>query len=172
MTASAHPAVRGCLEACRRCEIVLDAVPGDVYSGGGFSESAVGNHLRHCIDHFECFNEGLDAGLIDYDARTRSVELERDPAAFRSALSGVYVQLSDIPESQLGDSVGVRTTAAPDSEPQVLQSTVARELAFLSSHVIHHLAVIAGLCKEHGVSLPEDISLAYSTAAYRSARPG
>ena len=36
------------------------------------SDGSIGQHTRHIIEFYECFSEGLDKGLINYDARRRN----------------------------------------------------------------------------------------------------
>lgn len=127
----------------------------------------IGAHLRHAAEHFICFLRGLGDGVVDYDARDRDESIERDPVLFREALSDVRRTLTGLTLAQLRQRIEVRQTAALDCEPSTLESTVERELVFLSSHTIHHLAVVVNLCREQGVDLPEDLALAFSTAAFR-----
>jgi hypothetical protein len=121
------------------------------------------------VEHFICLARGLDAGLVDYDARDRDESIERDPDRFREVLAQVCRKLRELPPAALKRRIAVRQTAALDAGPSRLESTVERELVFLSSHTIHHLAVVISLCREQGVELPEDLAIAFSTAAYRQA---
>jgi hypothetical protein len=167
MTPSVSPAVRGCIDACGRCERIVDAISFEMFATAAPGRSPIGAHLRHAAEHFICFLRGLGDGVVDYDARDRDESIERDPACFREALAGVCHTLSTLTPDQLRQRIVVRQTAALDSEPSTLESTVERELVFLSSHTIHHLAVVRNLCREQGVDLPEDLALAFSTAAFR-----
>ena len=40
-----------------------------------YHESSIGDHLRHCLEHYTSFLGGLEAGAIDYDARPREPSL-------------------------------------------------------------------------------------------------
>lgn len=162
-------ALRGCLEACDRCESVLDAITAEGYTHALSGEQPVGSHLRHALEHFQCFVEGLDRGLVDYDARERNEAAERDPEQCRALLRKVRARIAAIRPDQLDWPLVVNQIAALGAEPSALNSTVQRELVFLSSHAIHHLAVIVPLCRSAGIELPQDISLAFSTAAHRQA---
>ncbi len=172
MDRPASPALRGCLEACDRCERIVDAINADIYAGALPGRYPIGSHLRHTIEHFQCFLSGLATGVVDYDARARDEELERSMDRFREVLNDVRAELSALDAGSLSRQIRIRQIAALESEPSVFESNVARELAFLSSHTIHHLALVVHLCREHDVDLPEDISLAFSTAAHRQAAEG
>lgn len=169
---TARTALRGCLDACDRCERIIDAITPEIYSGALPGRYPVGSHLRHTLEHFECFLAGLDTGTIDYDARRRDEDLERSIDRFRTTLSAIRARLASLDAASLARPVRVLQIAALDAKPGAFESNVARELAFLSSHTIHHLALVVHLCREHDVELSEDISLAFSTAAHRQAAEG
>jgi uncharacterized damage-inducible protein DinB len=167
-----NPAVRGCLDACDRCERVIDAITPEMYSGALPGRYAVGSHLRHTIEHFQCFFAGITGGVVDYDARARDEDLEHRVDRFREVLDLMRDKLIQLDRESLSRPLRVRQIASLDSDPSEFDSTVARELAFLSSHTVHHLALVVHLCRELGVDLPEEISLAFSTAAHRQATAG
>ncbi len=164
-----HPAVRGCLDACGRCERILDAIPAELYAVAAPGRTPIGAHLRHAVEHFTCFLRGLEGGVADYDARDRDECIERDADRFREVLAGVRRDLVAIPDATLRKPIVVCQTAALDAAPSRLHSTVERELVFLSGHTIHHLAVVVNLCREQGIDLPDDLAIAFSTAAHRQA---
>ena len=47
-----------------------------------YSSAAIGEHIRHIADHYECFFSGIDDGHVNYDARNRHrlIEVDRDCA--------------------------------------------------------------------------------------------
>lgn len=167
-----HPAIRGCVECCRRSELVLEAVSDETFGHLDKSGQSIGAHLRHGLDHMVCFVRGLESGAIRYSDRDRDLIMERDRQALRHALRSISAKMQAIPADRFGDAIKVMDVAAPESEPVTVSSTVERELMFLSSHMIHHLAVIEHMCRQAGLSLPEEFSLAYSTATYRAANAG
>lgn len=162
-------AVQGCLVACRRCADVARALTAEQYSRKPSGRHSIGEHMRHCVDHFDLLFRGIDAGVVDYDARERDAELEREPAKFLEAMTEIMDRLGSIDEASLHATVAVRTLAAPGREPVIVRSTLGRELSFLSSHNIHHIAIMGMLAEAMGIELPEDFGVAYSTAAYRTA---
>lgn len=160
-------ALRGCLDACDRCERVLDTISPEMFAGTSPEGYPIGSHLRHTLDHFVCLLRTLDEGFVDYDGRDRDPELEQNPERFRALLREVRDGLRSLPAETLQQPIKVHQIAALDADRSILDSTVERELVFLSSHTIHHLALVVHLCRTQGVDLPEDIALAFSTAAYR-----
>lgn len=163
---------RGCVECCERCLALLDAVPDDAYSGDDSSGQAIGPHLRHAIDHFMAFLRGIDTGKIEYDVRDRDERIERSREAARAAVDEIRRGLVSLAPATANREIEIIQTPAKDTDPMRYVSTGDRELVFLSSHTIHHLALIACLCDQRGISLPESFSLAFSTAAYRQVATG
>jgi len=163
---------RGCVESCDRCLLLVDQIPAALYRGDDSAVQAIGPHVRHIIDHFTLFVRGIDAGEIDYDARDRDGIVERDPDVAAEALREVREQLLGL-APELGDrEVVIRQASARNSEALCYRSTGARELVFLSSHTIHHLALIACLCEQLDMTLPESFNLAFSTEAHRQVAAG
>jgi hypothetical protein len=156
-------AVDGCVEACRRC----DAVVLSILEQDAAAYAAVGPHLRHCLDHFQLFLEGWGAGGVDYDARPRDPRTERDPGVARGILRDIITGLAAIGEEDLGRELNVTQSVAPGRPPLVSGSRVGRELAFLSSHTIHHIAIMVLAARTAGVEIPANLAVAYATDAHR-----
>src|SRR5215469_5697738 len=64
---------------------LLERLDDTVYSATapGFAPHRAGAHLRHVLEFYQCFLDGLESSHIDYDARRRdeSVERSRQTAA-------------------------------------------------------------------------------------------
>jgi uncharacterized damage-inducible protein DinB len=157
--------VAGCLEACRRCGAVVDAIVDQDAS----AFPSVGPHLRHCIDHFRLLLDGWESGSVDYDARPRDSRLETDPRAVRDALDAIAGSLAAIDPGDLVREVKVTQSAAPGRPPLASPSRLERELVFLSGHTIHHIAIMLLAARAVGVEVPSWLAIAYSTEAHREA---
>lgn len=133
-----------------------------------YFESCLGKHLRHVIDHYLCFQRDLTSGLIDYDQRTRSSQLETDKDYALSVINDITVFLHSL-------------AGAPDSTLQVVlcsdvnvprgeatNSTVRRELQFLQGHTVHHYALIATMLRFYGVDTSREFGVAPSTLVHES----
>ena len=158
---SLPPAIEGCLAVLARCQEALQAVADSRLETSG-------PHLRHTIEHFTCLLDGVDAGMVDYDARRRDAGLESSGEMLATALEGLCERLRGLNPARLGQPLRVRQMAAP-REAVVVQSTIARELLFLSNHTIHHLALIQQDARHNGIVLDPKIALAFSTAAHYAA---
>lgn len=134
-----------------------------------FMNASVGQHVRHCLDHFRKLIDGLDAGFIDYDARLRGTAEETDRSAARASIAQLREDLAALDESRLGDRLRVRSKMVADTEAVTSDSCVARELLFLMSHTVHHHALIRTMVEPEGPALPADFGYAPSTIAHRKA---
>ena len=109
---------------------------------------------------------GLDAGVVDYDARARDARLEREPSRCREVLRSITTRLTKLTTTDEGRSLRVRQSAAPGGRTADVESNLERELAFLSGHTIHHLAIMRLLAERAGIVLPKGLDLAFSTEAF------
>jgi hypothetical protein len=129
----------------------------------GWAPHRVGGHLRHILEFYGCFLEGLPHGVINYDARRRDPALETSRIAALSAIHDIDAALGSI----TGDRtllVYMEDAPMPDS---LLESTVARELQSLASHTIHHFALLGITLRLRGVRTPPDFGVAPSTLRHR-----
>jgi hypothetical protein len=160
----APDAIEGCLEACRRC----DAVIASVIAQNPGAYAAVGPHVRHCLDHFRLLLDGWPTGAVDYDARERDARAERDPVVAREVLRGITGGLAAIRPHDLAREIRVTQSAAPGRPPLASRSRLERELVFLSSHTIHHIAIMVLAARAAGVTVPAELAVAYSTESHRA----
>lgn len=168
MKTECNELIEGCRESCRRCLALVDSLTPEQYTLSIGGRSAIGAHMRHCAEHFLCFFHGLAGGRVNYDARERDLALETDPSAIRAALSRIEEQLAALADADPDQPIIIEVTAASGSEPRALASSIGRELAFLSSHNIHHLALMTVLADLAGGKIDESIGLAYSTESHQA----
>jgi hypothetical protein len=124
----------------------------------------VSGHMRHIVEFYECFLDGLPAGRIDYDARSRDQTLERSAVAADARIHLLSGRLKSAPELRGDALVCVRL------EESSATSSVGRELQVLSSHTVHHFALIALTLRAHGVAVDPKFGVAPSTLRYRAAK--
>lgn len=157
---------RGCVEAIDRCVTLLRRFREWRGDSADSDFRRIGPHLRHCLDHFTALERGLDAGVVDYDARDRSPALETDLDSCTSAFERArgWLESLEVPEDR---AVVVSQIACGATDAHRTESTLERELVFLSGHTIHHLAVVGWICRDLGLELPESMTLAFSTEAHR-----
>lgn len=131
----------------------------------GIYNSGVGPHLRHAIDHFDGFFNGLEAGCIDYDARKRDPRLETDQDFAITRIAQLIQATRNVPATDLCRVVESRMNCGCSEE--TCQSTVRRELQFLISHTIHHYALMALILRHQGIDPGPEFGMAPSTLRHR-----
>ena len=121
----------------------------------------VASHVRHCLDSYTSFLQGLESGLIDYDRRARDMRIERDRhyaqtriAATMAALQGLMPDLSATVLQARQDSLHWAVTS------------LERELQFLLSHTVHHYALVALMLRAQGIEPGQEFGVAPSTLEY------
>ena len=134
-----------------------------------FARGAVGAHVRHVLEHYEAFFVGIESESVDYDrrGRDRRVEARRELACER--LEACARQLESLHLRASDRNLGV-VLGTPEDQ-RAGNSSLARELQFLSSHTVHHYALIAVLVRLWGVVPDDDFGVAPSTLAYERGAP-
>lgn len=161
-------AIAGCLDSCAQARALVSALTPEQYVRAENGHSSIGAHMRHCLDHFLCFFRGLEDEEINYDARERDAALETDPTVFHRVVDEIGKALIGLNGSDLSRQVIMRQIPAPGYEAMRVETTVDRELLFLMSHCIHHVAVVKVLARALGVALPGDLGVAYSTVVWKN----
>ncbi len=149
---------------------LLDRLSDSAFSSSpeGLAPHRVGSHLRHLLDFYDCFLDGLDAAFIDYDARTRDEALEQNRDAAAAKVSSVIRRLEEASDLSGDRPLDVRMEG---SEAGVrLRSSVGRELQALSSHTTHHFALISVTLRLHGVAVDPRFGMSPSTLRFEADR--
>jgi uncharacterized damage-inducible protein DinB len=157
----------------RQAVTLLESLPDGVYTRTSpFTPGGtVGRHLRHCVDFFERFFDGVPTGRVDYSARRRDPAVETSRAAALSRFEGLEERLAATVGLDPGRSILVRPED-DDSDPRDprawSRSSIGRELRFLASHTLHHFALIAVLLRTLGHRIDPEFGVAPSTLRHRS----
>jgi uncharacterized damage-inducible protein DinB len=128
---------------------------------------ALGKQVRHIIDHYAAFLRELGerhvAG-VDYEQRRRDVLLETNPHAACHCLREICVQLETLEHDSARRPLVLQHTSGNGCAQ--VPTSVGRELAFLSSHTIHHMAIIALLAEQLGVDVSHEFGVHPSTTRH------
>ena len=153
---------------------LLEQLDDVVYSATapGFAPHRAGSHLRHVLEFYQCFLEGLDSSHIDYDSRRRDEAIERSRDTASMAIRSIIHAFETCRGLREERIVWVRiedaeTTGVRDS---YMESSVSRELQVLSSHTVHHFALIAMTLRAHGIQMDPDFGMAPSTLRYLTSK--
>lgn len=135
--------------------------------------SSISAHLRHCLEHYVCFLDGIPGGRVDYDARLRDRRIEQDRTYARAVLQGVMHRLARLTDDDRVLHVKLDCDVAEegDSSSQGAASTMQRELQYLVAHTIHHFALIAVILRLKGHVPDERFGVAPSTLKYYWRQP-
>ena len=128
----------------------------------------LGGHVRHNLDHYLNFLDGVETGEIDYESRQRdhSIESDRQYAIERSR--EICSRLGALAESGRDRELRIRMEGEnADKRTRWAMSSVSRELEFLLSHTIHHYALASIMCRLSGVNPSRDFGVAPSTLRHR-----
>jgi len=129
--------------------------------------SAAGGHMRHVIEHYLSFLQGLETGEVDYESRPRDPLIENDPDYAVGQMNAIKQRLAEFSMTNVDRTLRVRVETASESESAPwADSTVLREMEFLLSHTVHHYALIAVVCGLAGFPTTPDFGMAPSTLRY------
>lgn len=132
-----------------------------------YNGSSIGQHFRHILEFFQCLENGIPDGVVDYAGRRRNMLYEDNPRLAAEAFSAFSGRLNQF---QVTIPLTVRAEFGSDDRPEY-DSTVGRELVFVYDHAIHHLAIIKiGLhCHFRHVQSEQDLGVSPSTVKFRKA---
>ncbi len=153
---------------------LLERLDDTVYSATapGFAPHRTGAHLRHVLEFYQCFLDGLESSHVDYDARRRdeSIACSRDMATI--TIKSIIHALENRADVRQERIVWVRMEDAEDTDfcDGFMESSVSRELQVLSSHTVHHFALIALTLRAHGAQIDADFGMAPSTLRHLASR--
>ncbi|MDA1045265.1 MAG: DinB family protein [Verrucomicrobia bacterium] len=126
--------------------------------------SSVGAHMRHVLDHYFCFLEGLDKGRIDYADRARNPRLEHDRSFAVEQLRDTISRVCALASLDARHPLEMRIEGdGVEGHAAWAVSTVGRELDFLLSHTIHHYGMVAIILRLQGVEPGAGFGVAPST---------
>jgi hypothetical protein len=131
----------------------------------------VGGHIRHIVEFYECFLEGVERCYVNYDARRRDESVERSRSVAISRIDALIQRLETGDVLRGDGTVRVRMEDAPaQCEDCYLVSSIGRELLVLNSHTVHHFALIAMTLKGFGIAVDRDFGVAAATLRYAAQR--
>lgn len=152
-TSSVSP-LRGRLEELMRLVLTL---PADAYCARSSRVSgSVGEHVRHLLDHISSLVSASPSNVLSYDHRSRGTALETEPSVAVREMMRLDAALERWSERSLDEPVTVVAMMSADGQAVTGWSTLARELAFVMSHTVHHQAIVALLLEQLGVDSPSE----------------
>lgn len=130
------------------------------------SRSTIGQHLRHTLEFFICFQQGYESGLINYDKRAHDKLIETDKYIALAAINRVTDFVNLLQEKVLRLEVGYDLRK---EDFITVETNATRELVYNIEHAVHHMAIMKIGIREVApyVNLPHDFGIAASTIRYQ-----
>jgi hypothetical protein len=144
---------------------VLIGVSPEIYTARPVAQvsGSVGEHVRHALDHIAALLSCPPAATLTYDRRQRGTAVETDPSTALRQILRLKAALPLCGSRSQDEPLQVVSMVSDSEESLTSWSTLARELAFVVSHTIHHQAMIALLLSIQGLQAPERFGYAPST---------
>lgn len=138
-----------------------------------YFSGSIGQHLRHVVDHYVNLFNGIADGLVNYNRRNRFCSVETSIDDCRKAFHDVQAQIVELTAEQLTQTVSVITEISiSEHDDALVESNVDRELVFISSHAIHHYAMIKIIRQMQGAQVPANFGFAPATLTYLREQAG
>jgi uncharacterized damage-inducible protein DinB len=162
-----HPIITCTLEVLEQGERLLRDLPDGAYTRvPPNAGSTIGQHIRHILDHYVSLM-GAEAEVVDYDRRHRGSSIETDVAQARAQIAELLAWTQKLDEAALERPITVVCEVSLcRTERAQVGSTLGRELMFLSSHMVHHQAIVAMIAQALSVPVEAGLGLAPATRTY------
>lgn len=132
--------------------------------------STIGQHLRHTLEFFICFEQGFETGVINYDKRSHDKLIENDKFIAIDTLNRIIDFVNNLSENNKILKLEVGYDLTKESFIGI-DTNATRELVYNIEHAVHHMAIMKIGIKEVSpyISLPFDFGIAASTVRYKEA---
>jgi hypothetical protein len=124
---------------------------------------SIGEHVRHALDHIAALLAADAMSPLSYDRRERGTPVESDLSAALRQILRLKAALGRWSARSLDEPILVESMMSSAGTPVVGWSSLARELAFVFSHTVHHMSTIALLMDLQSLGVPERFGYAPST---------
>jgi uncharacterized damage-inducible protein DinB len=130
------------------------------------SQSTIGQHLRHTLEFFMCFEQGFDKGIINYDKRAHDKLVESDKFLALAAIGRIADFIGNLNDKALKLEVGYDLKL---ESFLTIDTTATRELVYNIEHAVHHMAIMKIGIREIAsyIKLAPDFGIAASTVRYK-----
>lgn len=133
------------------------------------SKSTIGQHVRHTLEFFICFENGYNAGVVNYDKRAHDKLIESDKYIALSVISRIGDFVTTFTDKPLMLQVGYDLAC---NDWVTIETTANRELVYNIEHAVHHMAIMKIGIREIApyVVLSSDFGVAASTIRYNDSK--
>ncbi|MCC5853390.1 MAG: DinB family protein [Alkalimonas sp.] len=124
-------------------------------------EPSVGKHIRHVLDHYQQLWLASSSQQLDYRLRLRDEGAQSDPQKALHWIECLQSWLQCLEADELDVQLIYQF-----AEGKTFTS-LQRELDFVASHAVHHLALIHAMLEPWGYDWPEEAGVHSSTREYQ-----
>ena len=160
---------RACTDLLAQLTNLVSAISEKDFStpSPALGKSTIGQHIRHTLEFFICFQNGFQHGVVNYDKRAHDRLIESDRSIALNAISQIAGFVTSLDHNKsLKLEVGYDLT----SESFIaIETNALRELVYNIEHTVHHMAIIKIGIREVApyIHLPNDFGIAASTIRHR-----
>ncbi|MFU8784659.1 DinB family protein [Aliidiomarina sp.] len=122
---------------------------------------SVGKHTRHVLGHYQQLRLAFENKQLDYRSRVRDEDIETQPARAIQWIEGIRSWLQSLHRADIECTIQYQF-----SEGKTFTS-LHRELDFVASHCVHHLALIHSILEKWDYKWPENAGVHSSTVEYQ-----
>jgi hypothetical protein len=131
------------------------------------NQSTLGQHLRHTLEFFICFEQGFTTGTINYDKRGHDKLIETDKFIALATINRItsFIECCN-------NNIPLKLEVGYDLQHDrfiTIDTNATRELVYNIEHAVHHMAIMKIGIREIApyINLPYDFGIAASTVRYR-----
>jgi uncharacterized damage-inducible protein DinB len=132
---------------------------------GPTGRQSLGKHVRHILEHYDALLVGASVENIDYEKRQRDERLETEPYLAEMRIAEISAALPGLDAYQSA-TLRVRYPVEGANASLSLATSLARELAFLTSHTVHHMALLGLMAESLGVDMQVHFGVHPSTLRF------
>ncbi|WP_017222997.1 hypothetical protein [Moritella dasanensis] len=124
--------------------------------------SCIGEHLRHVLDLYYALKADVD--VIDYDVRRRGALVESCRMTGLAELAEIKTWLLTLQPQMMNTNMVMSTeVSVVNTLVTQVETSLIRELIFVSTHAIHHYALMDISAKLCDFNTPKNLGIAPAT---------
>jgi hypothetical protein len=160
---------QACLQILNQLRELVNTIDNRDYvrPSQALSNATIGQHLRHTLEFFVCFENGCEQGVINYDKRAHDKRIETDKFLALATIEKIRSFVLN-----LDSGMSLRLEVGYDimkEEFTSVETNTKRELVYNIEHAIHHMAIMKIGIREIApyIQLPFDFGVAASTVRFK-----
>jgi len=136
-----------------------------------YVKSHIGEHMRHVLDMYYALRNEEKNGLVDYDCRRRGAGIEDQRelaiAEIQACLHWFEALNDDSAMLDMEKEIIFKSEVRlKESRSVNIKSTMLREFVFVSSHTVHHYALIGVIAKLQNIEIDKYFGVAAATVSH------